>query len=180
MKPLPKQVIETRRRACIARLATSRLILIANTVIIFLLQVSILPFAPAQSHDGKAVDRQAIQDVVHSFVSAWNRSDAQAVAQLFSRDGTFVSPSGSKADSRAEIIKLLKKEHEETFKGTTLSMSIGAIQSAKDDVAVVDGTYELSGVDLFLGLTTTVTGPFIFRLAKQDGRWTIEQAQVKR
>ena len=41
-------------------------------------------------------------------------------------------------------------------------MKLATIRSFNDGVAVAEGTYELSGLDLFLGLTTSVTGPFTF------------------
>lgn len=128
----------------------------------------------------RATDQQSVRYLLRSFVSAWNRNDAEAVAQLFLNDGKFISTSGSQAASRAEIIEVLRREHYETFTGTTLSMRLATIRSLNDAVAVVEGTYELSGVDIFLGLTTSVTGPFTFRLVNQNGRWMIEQAQVKR
>jgi uncharacterized protein (TIGR02246 family) len=158
--------------------AASRFASITSIVLILLPQPGLSLFAGHQTRG--ATERQSIRYLLRSFVSAWNRNDAEAVAQLFLNDGKFISTSGSEAASRAEIVEALRREHYETFTGTTLSMRLATIRSFKDGVAVAEGTYELSGVDLFLGLTTSVTGSFTFRLANQNDRWMIEQAQVKR
>ena len=158
--------------------AVPRFALITSIVLVLLPEPGRALIAGHQTRS--ATERQSIRYLMRSFVSAWNRNDAKAVAQLFLNEGKFISTSGSEAASRAEIVEALRREHYETYTGTTLSMTLATIRSFNDGVAVAEGTYELSGVDLFLGLTTSVTGPFTFRLAKQNGRWMIEQAQVKR
>lgn len=120
------------------------------------------PSLVASHQPPRASERQSIRYLMRSFVSAWNRNDAEAVAQLFLNEGKFISTSGSEGASRAEIVEALRREHYETFTGTTLSMKLATIRSFNDGVAVAEGTYELSGLDLFLGLTTSVTGPFTF------------------
>ena len=158
--------------------AAPGLAIIASIVLVLLLEPC--PVLVSGDQTRRATDQQSVRYLLRSFVSAWNRNDAEAVAQLFLNDGRFISTSGSEAASRAEIVEALRREHYETFTGTTLSMRLATIRSLNEAVTVAEGTYELSGVDLFLGLTTSVTGPFTFRLAKQNGRWMIEQAQVKR
>lgn len=127
-----------------------------------------------------AAEQKAILDIVERFHAEWNRGDAAAVAALFSPDGEFVSPSGAVTSTRPEIRKLLTREFQQKFQGTTLTKSVATIHFLQKDAALAKGTYELMGLDVFLGLERSVNGSFIFRIRKADGRWMIAKAYILR
>lgn len=122
----------------------------------------------------------AVQEIVRTSVEAWNKDDADALVALFLPGGDFISPSGGTANNREEIKRLLTREHQELFKGTTLTKTIRRIAFPQPDLADVTGVYELSGVPLFLGITLSPEGPFRFHLKQRDGRWMIERAHITR
>jgi uncharacterized protein (TIGR02246 family) len=69
---------------------------------------------PNQSPDSLVADRLAISDLVHAYAQGVDRRDSEAVARLFTEDGTFVAyatPGASEPTSRshglAEITKAI-------------------------------------------------------------------------
>ena len=133
-----------------------------------------------QPQENSAEEQKVMLYDIERFHAAWNSGDAAAVAALFSPDEEFVSPSGAVTRTRPEIRKLLTEEFQEKFHGTTLTTSVATIQFVQEHAALAEGTYRLKGVDVFLGLETSVTGSFIFRIQKTDGRWMIEKAYILR
>lgn len=124
---------------------------------------------------------EAVKDVMRQFVNAWNRDDADTLVTLFLPNGQFTSPTGSTATNRAEIKRVLTKEHEDIFRGTTLAKTIHEIRFPAENAAEVTGVYELEGVSKMLGLiTVSPEGTFRFHLKRQGGRWLIQQALITR
>jgi uncharacterized protein (TIGR02246 family) len=137
-----------------------------------------LQFVRGGQPQGAMTDQEAVLEVVQTFDTAWNRADAEAVAALFAPDGEFVSPSGAITSARAEIKNLLAGEFQERLQGTTLTTKVDATKFIKQDAALAKGTFTLKGIDLFLGLETSISGAFIFRIQKTDGRWMIEKGYI--
>lgn len=71
--------------------AAPRFALITSVVLLLLPEPGPALIAGHQTH--WATERQSVRYLLRSFVSAWNRNDAEALAQLFSPDGIFVSAS---------------------------------------------------------------------------------------
>ena len=136
-----------------------------------------LPTAPPLDHRD---DQFLVKETIRRFVQAWNDDDAHELSRLFTPDGTLVSPTGSTATSRADIRELLVREHKDIFFGTGLSKTIQTITFSEPSMALVKGNYELSGVPVLLGVTTTIEGTFIFHLVKQEAGWFIEAAHITR
>lgn len=139
-----------------------------------------LRFVRAGQPQEATADNKAVLEVVQRFDTAWNRADAEAVAALFAPDGEFVSPSGAITSARAEIQSLLAGEFQDRLQGTTLTTKVDATKFIKRDAALAKGTFTLKGIDLFLGLETSVSGAFIFRIQETDGRWMIEKGYILR
>ncbi|WP_447978275.1 YybH family protein [Candidatus Nitrospira bockiana] len=128
----------------------------------------------------RAANLDGVRETVRDFIRAWNRDDADALAALVLPDGDFVSPTGQTATGRSDITRLLTREHEEIFKGTSLSKTIHRIDFSTSTAAEVTGVYELDGVKALLGFTVSAAGTFTFTLKKQGGRWLIERASITR
>jgi uncharacterized protein (TIGR02246 family) len=126
-----------------------------------------------------AADDQAIKDRIQSFQDAWNKHDVKAMAGVFTDDGTLVNPFAVTAHGRDEISKVFTDEHEHAFKATTYTSSDIAIQSITSDVAVVDSTGNITGIQAPDGSATAdfphhVTWVFV----KQDGKWMVAAARA--
>jgi hypothetical protein len=117
-------------------------------------------------------EEKAVLEVVQRLDTAWNRADV--------RRTEFVSPSGAITSARAEIQNLLAGEFQERLQGTTLTIKVDATKFVKQDAALAKGTFTLKGIDLFLGLETSVSGAFIFRIQETNGRWMIEKGYILR
>lgn len=87
----------------------------------------------------------AIHATYKKFAETWNRHDAAAMAALWTEDGDHMEPDGRTVHGRAEVEKLLAIEHGSVFKDSQLHLAVEHVRMATDDVAVVDGTYELFG-----------------------------------
>jgi uncharacterized protein (TIGR02246 family) len=153
--------------------------IIASTTLITLTAFAPgLHFVRAGQPQEVVADQKAVLEVVQRFDTAWNRADAEAVAALFAPDGEFVSPSGAITSARAEIKNLLAGEFQDRLQGTTLTTKVDATKFIKQDAALAKGTFTLRGIDLFLGFETSVSGAFIFRIQKTEGRWMIEKGYI--
>ena len=59
--------------------------------------------ALAQEPEPQTADRAAILAAVESYVTAYNRGDAQAVAELWSDSGQWIGPTGERIQGREAI-----------------------------------------------------------------------------
>ncbi len=92
----------------------------------------------AKTNAGEAADRAAIRAAADSYVAAYNRGDAKAVARLWSDKGQWVEPDGKAVEGRAAI----QKEMEVMFatsKGVHLELLDFSVRFVTPDVAVEEG-----------------------------------------
>jgi uncharacterized protein (TIGR02246 family) len=117
---------------------------------------------------------------VGELVRTWNGGNAEQIAGLFAIDGTLVIPSGKQIQTRDEIKKTISEQRAGVLKETTLTNTVDQVSRPDPRTAVVQGTYKLDGINL-LGFTTTASGSYILRQVKRDdGRWLIAKAEVKK
>jgi uncharacterized protein (TIGR02246 family) len=93
----------------------------------------------AKPKAGEAADRAAIRAAAESYVAAYNRGDAKAVARLWSEKGQWISPDGKPIEGRAAI----QKELETMFalsKGLHMEIVDFSVRFVTSDVAVEEGT----------------------------------------
>jgi uncharacterized protein (TIGR02246 family) len=92
--------------------------------------------------------QQEIRDLYTDFVKAWNKHDVETMSKRWAIDGDQTEPDGQVAKGRDEVTELLKKQHEGVFKKSKLELTVKSVWMITDSVALVDGTYELSGATL--------------------------------
>ena len=122
----------------------------------FLVSVGFAPALETSAHafglgGGTSADvksTQAIRDLYGNFVKAWNKHDVAAMSSRWAIDGDQVEPDGQVAKGRDEVAALLTRQHNGVFKKTTLTLNVKTVWMISDSVALVDGTYELSGAEL--------------------------------
>ncbi|HXC50817.1 MAG TPA: SgcJ/EcaC family oxidoreductase [Candidatus Limnocylindrales bacterium] len=95
------------------------------------------------TRDVKSQD--AIRKLYSEFETEWNKHDVAKMAQHWAIDGDHVEPDGTMAKGRDEVTALLTKQHASVFKNSTLKLTVKSVWIMSDTVALVDGTYELSG-----------------------------------
>ena len=94
--------------------------------------------ATSKSNTGEAADRAAIRAAADSYVAAYNRGDAKAVARLWSEQGQWITPDGNPVQGRAAI----QKELEVMFaisKGLHLEILDFSVRFVTPDVAIEEG-----------------------------------------
>lgn len=88
----------------------------------------------------------AIRAKYGEFQKAWNRHDPKTMAAMWAPDGDHMEPDGTRAAGREEVRALFEKEHTGPFKETKIDLSINSVWFITADVALVDGSYRLTGV----------------------------------
>ena len=107
---------------------------------------ALLTAAVLYAQAGQSADDAAIRKQVDQFAASWNKGDAKAAAQFFSDDGDYVSSTGQRGDGRAGVEKVLTEQYTGVYKGATLKNTVTSIRFLKPDVAIVNGTFEVSGM----------------------------------
>src|SRR5512137_407578 len=93
----------------------------------------------AMGADNPSPDEAAIRAAVDSYVAAYNRGDAKAVADHWSETAEWVSPAGKKIQGRAAIEQALTAMFVE-LKGLKVEVSSPTVRLVTADVAIEEGT----------------------------------------
>lgn len=91
-------------------------------------------------------DKEEVKAAVKTFVAAWNKHDAAAMAAVFAKDADLVNPWGQEAQSRTGIEKFFAAEHGGPLKTSVMSMNVKSVRLLDDEVALADIDAEVSGM----------------------------------
>lgn len=106
-------------------------------------------------------DEELLSAMLSDFQTAWAQNDPTAVAALFTEDGDSLTTQGH-SQGRAAVEDGYRQSFEGPFKGTTIAVQTTSVRLLQSDVAVTDGTYEISGIK----------GPEGEDLPSTKGLWT--------
>ena len=115
----------------------------ARILVIVAILVALLAPAPSESQQKLTPDEAAIRQAIQSYVEAYNRGDAAAVAAYWSDNGEYVSPTGESFKGRKKIEAALKAFFKEN-QGVQLQVSSSSIQLASQKRATETGTAVLT------------------------------------
>ena len=127
--------------------------------------------AVAEEANRHAADEAAIRKAVRSYVAAFNRGDARAVAAHWSNRGAHVSPSGQRFQGR----KAIEQEFEAYFSESTgqqIELGRPTIRFLAPNVAVEEGTARVSRG----GEPPTETSYLAIHV-KQKGGWKLDSVR---
>jgi uncharacterized protein (TIGR02246 family) len=96
--------------------------------------------------DAGGADEQAIRQLYASYDAIWDKADAKAMAQFWAEDAYHVEPDGRVVTGRAAITKELADRFATDLKGTRSKQTLDGVHFIKPDVAVVDASYEVTGM----------------------------------
>ena len=101
--------------------------------------------APAEESMESSIEagHQAIMD---AFEVAWDAGDAAAVAALYTADADSSGPDGEMYSGREKILERYAMLFETIYAGTTVSIDTTSIRELEEDVALVNGSFEISGI----------------------------------
>lgn len=133
--------------------------------------------ASSQSSSSAAnADDAAIRGSADDFVSAFNRHDAKAIAQLWTEDADYVDEAGQKYQGRETI----EQEYEKFFQnhdGVELKVNVGSIRLINPTTAIEDGTAVLEPQPIGApGMSRYVA----VHSKQSDGRWLLASVRDSR
>jgi uncharacterized protein (TIGR02246 family) len=123
---------------------------------------------------GSAADDAAIRKATEQFSPAWAKGDSKSLGALYTMDADYVSSTGLVAKGRAEIEKAYAAQFAGVYKGTSLKNDVTNVRFLKPDIAIVNGTFEVTGLHgpdgkempSRKGISTSI-------VVKQNGQWLI-------
>jgi len=131
-------------------------------------------FLRGASAQVSAADEATIRKIVSDFEVYWTKCDAKALARLWTEDGDFLSPYATFAKDRGETEKFYRDAFASGYCGSNASGTITNIRFVRDNVAIVDGTWDIKGAhDQNSHLVPEEKGRFTAVTKKQSGRWLI-------
>lgn len=128
--------------------------------------------ALAQADKQPSPDEAAIRKAIDSYVAAFNKADAQALAAHFSEQGSYVDPAtGEKVVGREAIAKTFAS----IFEGDVhpkLSVEVTSLRLLDDKVAVEEGNAEVA-----LEGMAPEESTYIAVHVKKDGKWSLDSVR---
>jgi uncharacterized protein (TIGR02246 family) len=124
---------------------------------------------------GSGSDESAIRATVQSYVDAYNRGDAKAVAAHWGESSEWISPSGQRFQGRPAI----EKEMEALFKankGVRIEVAHPSIRIVSPEVAIEEGT-----VRVIRPSEPPSESTYLAVHVKKDGQWklnTVRETEV--
>ena len=109
----------------------------------------------------------AIAKLVDQYQAAYNKNDGKALAAMYTADALRVGPTGQIITGRAAIEQDYVSNFGGPFKGTKLTLRPGRTQVVKPDVAVIEGTYEVTGG------AAPVRGRYVNTIVRDGGQWRL-------
>lgn len=124
-------------------------------------------------------EEAAIRKLYAQYTAAFNKHDPKAASAFWAVDGDYMEPDGRHAKGRDEVEKLFTQEHQTVFKDGTLALSIETIWFITEDVAMVDGNYDVSGVVDLQGKQLPVRrGHLTAILLREGDTWKVEASRA--
>lgn len=139
-----------------------------------ILMSAFLLIAGALCAQTKGPNPAPIADATRSFAAAWNRADAKGISESFALDGSLVIPQGAMIQGRAGIEAFYRDVFSRGYQGSRAASSIKRIRYLREDVAVVDGEWDIEGAHDAAGNPREAErGIFFAVLLRAKGKWFI-------
>lgn len=118
-------------------------------------------------------DEELLHQVASDYEAAWAEGDAAAIAALFTEDGDVVNDNGH-FQGRSAVEENLRQGFETIYQGTSIAIESTSVRFLRPDVALVDGTYEITGAMSPEGEELpAIKGLWMGVDVKVDGKWHI-------
>jgi uncharacterized protein (TIGR02246 family) len=128
---------------------------------------------------GDVANEKLVRELYDQFVAAWNRHDVPALAGMWSIDGDHMEPDGTVAKGREAITMLFTRAHQTIFAKTRLNLSVADVWFPSGDVALIDGGYEIYGIQTPDGEELPARrGHLTSVLILEQGKWWIAASRL--
>jgi uncharacterized protein (TIGR02246 family) len=118
-----------------------------------------------------AKEEAALHKNAEAFVAAFNKGDAKAVGEFFTKDADMVDQEGHHIKGRNAIETMYQKFFADA-KGAKLYLRVESLKVARGDLALEDGESEVVHPD-----GPPVAGRYTVVWVKDDGKWMIESVR---
>jgi uncharacterized protein (TIGR02246 family) len=116
----------------------------------------------------------ALDKLAADWTAAFARADAKALASLYTENGIRITPEGGKVLGRSAIEKEFASNFAGPWKGAKIKINVGSIAPVSPDIAVNEGTYEVTGVTAPDGKPVPpLKGSYINTIVKKNGAWVL-------
>lgn len=122
--------------------------------------------------DTERADEASIRQAIASYVDAFNRGDAAAVAAHWAEDGEWISPDGNRFRGRQAIEKELTAYFDQRAQQQKLHVVDVTIRFLAPIVAIEEGTAVVERAD-----QPEETTRYMAVHVKEDGRWKLESVR---
>ena len=124
--------------------------------------------------DSRDQDRDAIYGLIDSFVTCWDRADAERLSMLWKADGDIIVPDGSLIRGRNQIENFYTEVFAGGYSGSTAIASIDQLRFLSADLALVDGRFTVRRVLATNNQQLPPEEGFFSIIAQRaSGRWLI-------
>jgi uncharacterized protein (TIGR02246 family) len=124
--------------------------------------------APAQTKDA------ALDKLAADWAAAFAKGDAKALAGFYTENAVRVTPEGGKVIGRGAIEKEFVSNFAGPWKGAKITINVGSTQPVGADIAVNEGTYEVTGLHTPDGKPAPpLKGSYLNTIVKKDGAWML-------
>jgi uncharacterized protein (TIGR02246 family) len=127
------------------------------------------------THDSRAADEQAIQQILGDWVAAWNAHDMRKMADLYSEDADFVVITAQHLRGRKEIYAYHDELHKGVFKDSQRKARWTDLRFIRPDVCI--GHIYFEPPDPNATGRGTRTALALVVMTKEDGKWWITSFQ---
>jgi uncharacterized protein (TIGR02246 family) len=118
-----------------------------------------------------ADEEKAVRAAVDSYTAAFDKGDLDGLLAHITDDADFINEDGTQYKGKAGLAGVLKRSLAE-LKGHTLKTTLTSVRFVRPDVAVADGTAEITAPD-----GATDSGRFTAVWAKADGKWLLSSVR---
>jgi uncharacterized protein (TIGR02246 family) len=141
-----------------------------NTARVLALAAAVLCAGPASAWE-QAKD-PALEKLAADWSAAFAKGDAKTLAAFYTEDAVRTTQENGTTVGRTAIEKEFTTNFAGPWKGATIKIMLGSTRPVATDVAVNEGTWEVSatGPD---GKPMALKGSYVNTIVKKGGAWTI-------
>ena len=120
-----------------------------------------------------------IRATLQTYATAWNTADAHGIAELYTVDADYTGYGSVMTRGRSEIEARYAGLFTGAFAGTQLTVDMSSLRFIKPDVAIVDGSLDLTA-HAPDGAPQVSKGLFIAIMTDVEGQWKFTTFWSKR
>jgi uncharacterized protein (TIGR02246 family) len=126
------------------------------------------------NHHAASKAKLAIRARLASYSKARDLHDWRSMSAFFTPNADLIGSTGRISRDRDQIARNFQREHDTVYRSSTARRDIDTIRFLREDVAIVDGVFEVRGA---LGADGTslesIKGRFTYVLTQERGEWLI-------